>query len=252
MSDNSLLIQLNDASATLKTAKPKTERTYSSIVIQVGLARVEQEQKAFHEVFPPMELASYTSLLDPNDPDSSIQIQVTTCGDDSSFDADSITKTLQTAFLLAGLDSERSTAGAEGSSSDIVMTGRRKVKNSKESSATKAVPLQIDFNDTEDDDIIDEDNLLHDASNFLPPPPAMSTEKATADDCAGREPCADCTCGRADAANEKNTAAAVPKTSSCGKCGLGDAFRCASCPYLGKPAFKAGEEHLVLDLQDDL
>ncbi len=93
--------------------------------------------------------------------------------------------------------------------------------------------------------ILDEEELLS----------MDAAPKKLVSDCSTKKrACANCVCGRAEL--EALEAAAATKTlsqaSGCGNCSKGDAFRCGGCPFLGKPAFKAGEEKLILSLDSDL
>jgi len=88
-------------------------------------------------------------------------------------------------------------------------------------------------------ELLDEDSLLEkDPIDFG----AIKTEIM---DCGvskkgAKKACKDCSCGLADVLQADENSKRNFK-SACGSCGLGDAFRCADCPYLGTPAFKPGE-----------
>jgi len=108
-------------------------------------------------------------------------------------------------------------------------------------------------NETE---LIDEDSLLTESDKYTRP----STLR---DDCEvgakGKKACKNCTCGRAEQENSqpKLTLDMLENpgvNSSCGSCGLGDAFRCAGCPYRGLPAFTVGEKVTIPAsfLEDDI
>ncbi|KAK7282178.1 hypothetical protein RIF29_10773 [Crotalaria pallida] len=99
--------------------------------------------------------------------------------------------------------------------------------------------VQIDF----DSDLIDEDSLLTEEDLKKPQLPPVS-------DCeigSTRKACKNCTCGRAGEDDKVLklglTAEQINNPqSACGSCGLGDAFRCSTCPYKGLPPFKLGEK----------
>ncbi|KAF9408253.1 hypothetical protein HW555_012003 [Spodoptera exigua] len=95
-----------------------------------------------------------------------------------------------------------------------------------------------------DDDLIDDSELLDE--NDLKKPDQQSLRVCATT--GKRKACADCSCGLAE--ELKGEVKDTPK-SSCGSCYLGDAFRCATCPYLGMPAFKPGEK-VKLDLNSDI
>ncbi|KAJ4472208.1 cytokine-induced anti-apoptosis inhibitor 1, Fe-S biogenesis-domain-containing protein [Lentinula aciculospora] len=127
---------------------------------------------------------------------------------------------------------------------------------------------------------IDPDALLTDADKVRPIPTCEPVNPSAP---RRKRACKNCTCGLAELEEEElrnskivlldgkvdgnavevnqgeekerliQAAKAAPKaTSSCGNCFLGDAFRCASCPYLGLPAFKPGEKVEIDFGMDDI
>ncbi|KAL8392532.1 hypothetical protein RB595_002646 [Gaeumannomyces hyphopodioides] len=130
------------------------------------------------------------------------------------------------------------------------------------------VDLNDDFGVSDDDDVIDEDDLMNEEDLMRPiqQPPECAPKPGKK-----RRACKDCTCGLAERLEAKDKVrrdkadaqlktlklasedlaeldfTVQGKTGSCNSCSLGDAFRCADCPYIGLPPFKPGEEVTILN-----
>ncbi|OMP05090.1 Cytokine-induced anti-apoptosis inhibitor 1 [Corchorus olitorius] len=107
-------------------------------------------------------------------------------------------------------------------------------------------PLKIQMDD--DSDLIDEDSLLTEEDLKKPQlPPVGDCEVGST-----RKACKNCTCGRAEQEEKVEKLELTMDQlnnpqSACGSCGLGDAFRCGTCPYRGLPPFKLGEKVSLSD-----
>ncbi|KIV88812.1 hypothetical protein, variant 1 [Exophiala mesophila] len=150
-----------------------------------------------------------------------------------------------------------------GDQVSVPLNGKRK------SVEETPLPPGVGFDDgvDSDDDLIDEDELMADEDARGPIKiPTQCQPKAKR-----RRACKDCTCGLAQKLEEEDRAkreqadqalntmklqaddlaevdfTVEGKVGSCGNCALGDAFRCDGCPYIGLPAFKPGEEVLLLN-----
>ena len=133
-------------------------------------------------------------------------------------------------------------------------------KKTKKTLVSKASAWEED--DDERDEMIDEDALLTEKDKAKP------TAEGEGVGCPPtRKPCKDCTCGRKEEEEMKENATPASSVvkmdlendpndetfkSACGNCALGDAFRCAGCPYLGQPAFKENDEENKVVMLDDL
>lgn len=105
--------------------------------------------------------------------------------------------------------------------------------------------------------IVDEDDLLTEEDKQQ----KVASKAAEGGDCSTRRrACKNCVCGRAELeqkleAEGKNPedAAFEAPAGGCGSCSKGDAFRCATCPFRGKPAWNKDEDGKVqLNLTDDI
>ena len=133
-------------------------------------------------------------------------------------------------------------------------------KKTKKTTVSKASAWEEDEDDR--DEMIDEDALLTEKDKAKP------TAEGEGVGCPPtRKPCKDCTCGRKEEEEMKENATPASSVvkmdlendpndetfkSACGNCALGDAFRCAGCPYLGQPAFKENDEENKVVMLDDL
>lgn len=118
------------------------------------------------------------------------------------------------------------------------------------SAAKLNVTSKVQISMTAEDELVDESALLADSDAAIPAEPVYDCGEG-----AGKKrACANCTCGMADQqepAELTTVEEKLSKASGCGNCSKGDAFRCGSCPFLGKPAFEPGQEKVMLSLGDD-
>ncbi|XP_021724661.1 anamorsin homolog [Chenopodium quinoa] len=160
--------------------------------------------------------------------------------------SDNILSSLERKILVAGfLEPEASQQQPDAFSGvqTIQVKAKKpswKIGSSFSLKASKGLPkVQID----DDMDLIDEDTLLTEEDLKKPQLPAVG-------DCevgSTRKACKNCSCGRAEEEQKVEKLGLKMEQldnpqSACGSCGLGDAFRCSTCPYKGLPAFKLGDK----------
>uniref|UniRef100_A0A3B4F2J3 Anamorsin n=1 Tax=Pundamilia nyererei TaxID=303518 RepID=A0A3B4F2J3_9CICH len=135
-----------------------------------------------------------------------------------------------------------------GSSSQIKLSFGKKTKPALDPNTVKMWTLSANDMNDDDVDLMDSDALLDEDDLKKPDPASLKAPACGEGADKKKKACKNCTCGLAEELEQESKGKQktdLPK-SACGSCYLGDAFRCASCPYAGMPAFKPGEK-IVLD-----
>ncbi|KAM9375933.1 anamorsin isoform 2-T2 [Pholidichthys leucotaenia] len=139
-----------------------------------------------------------------------------------------------------------------GSSSQIKLSfGKKATQPEKPALDPNTVKMwTLSANDINDDDVdlLDSDALLDEDDLKKPDPASLKAPSCGEGASKKKKACKNCSCGLAEELEQESKGkqkSNLPK-SACGSCYLGDAFRCASCPYVGMPAFKPGEK-IILD-----
>ena len=122
-------------------------------------------------------------------------------------------------------------------------------EDAKKEEASKTAVTAWKLDEEDDGELVDEDELTEEdllpaaapSERSAPAGSAVAPEQAAKTE---KKACKNCSCGRAEGAVKLPLSEEQINNpqSACGSCGLGDAFRCAGCPYLGLPPFKPGEK----------
>jgi len=160
---------------------------------------------------------------------------------------------IKRALVFAGLSIRSTQIADDATTYTIIRPNKNKTqaKPIETASSTTAAPAQNEFagwgiDPTKTASTVDETELLKDTV----------TETAQFDCGTGTGPkkaCKNCTCGLADqeVADAQSQQEKKEGTGGCGSCSLGDAYRCAGCPSLGKPAWKTIDgENIKINTED--
>ena len=237
------------------------------------------------QLSPPETKKTLSAFFDALVPGGRVKVFVVKDDDDddgsslSSTSSATMQKEISKALTLEGFedvvsDDATTTTVSGGTLFATVISGRkprweRGVKFSLEKKTKKTAVSHSAWEEEDDDgeeETIDEDALLTEKDKAKP----TTAEGGDGVGCPPtRKPCKDCTCGRKEEEEMKENDATPAKSavvkmdlendpndetfkSACGNCALGDAFRCAGCPYLGQPAFKENDEENKVVMLDDL